>query len=192
MTASSIQLVDPMNFVPKEMFLTRGVGVHKEKLVSFELALRDAGIAEYNLVRVSSIFPPNCTIIPKEDGIKKLRFGQVVFCVLSDQAVREQNRLIAASVGVALPRDTTQHGYLSEHHSYGETEQEASDYAEDMAAEMLATTLGIPVESGLHFDERKNYWRLQDEIVDTKTVTQSAIGKKDLWTTVVAGSILIF
>lgn len=192
MSRSPIEHVDPTNFVPKQMFLTRGVGVHKEKLVSFELALRDAGIAEYNLVRVSSIFPPNCEIISEAEGLKKLRFGQVVFCVLSDQAVREQNRLIAASIGVALPRDTSCHGYLSEHHSFGETEQEASDYAEDMAAEMLATTLGIPVESGLHFDERKNYWRLQDEIVDVKTITQSAIGKKDLWTTVVAGAILIF
>jgi arginine decarboxylase len=192
MTVSPITHVDPMNFVPKEMFLTRGVGIHKEKLVSFELALRDAGIAEYNLVRVSSIFPPHCQIISKEEGLKKLRYGQVVFCVLSDSAVREQNRLIAASVGVALPRDTAKHGYLSEHHSYGETEQEAGDYAEDMAAEMLATTLGIPVESGLHFDERKNYWRLQDEIVDVKTITASAVGQSGMWTTVVAGSILIF
>lgn len=184
--------VDPMDFVPKQMFLTRGVGVHKEKLVSFELALRDAGIAEYNLVRVSSIFPPNCEIISKEEGLKKLRYGQVVFCVLSDNAVREQSRLIAASIGVALPREKHKHGYLSEHHSYGETEQEASDYAEDMAAEMLATTLGIPIESSLQYDERKNYWSMQDQIVDVKTICQSAVGKKDMWTTVVSGSILIF
>ena len=121
-----------------------------------------------------------------------MRYGQVVFCVLSDNAVREQNRLIAASIGVALPRDTHKHGYLSEHHSYGETEQEASDYAEDMAAEMLATTLGIPIESSLKYDERKNYWSMQDQIVDVKTICQSAVGQKDMWTTVVSGSILIF
>ena len=43
--------------IAKEMFLTKGVGRHKERLSSFELALRDAGIAHYNLVSVSSIFP---------------------------------------------------------------------------------------------------------------------------------------
>ncbi|MGE4169464.1 MAG: pyruvoyl-dependent arginine decarboxylase [Candidatus Margulisiibacteriota bacterium] len=180
-----------MNFVPKELFLTKGVGVHREKLVSFELALRDAGVAEYNLVRVSSIFPPHCKIVSKEEGLKKLSYGQVVFCVLSDSSVQEENRLISASVGVALPQDSSKHGYLSEHHSYGETEQESSDYAEDMAAEMLATTLGIPIDTNLKWDERKEIWKMQDQIVSTMAVTQSATGKKGLWTTVVAGAVLI-
>jgi len=42
--------------VPKKVFFTRGVGVHREKLASFELALRGAGIAQCNLVLVSSIY----------------------------------------------------------------------------------------------------------------------------------------
>ena len=46
------------SMVPKRLFFTKGVGKHKERLTSFELALRDAGIAAQNLVRVSSIFPP--------------------------------------------------------------------------------------------------------------------------------------
>lgn len=180
-----------MNFVPKEIFLTKGVGVHKEKLVSFELALRKAGIESFNLVRVSSICPPQCKVISKDAGLKKLSPGQIVFCVLSDNAFKEKNRLLACSVGVALPQDKNKHGYLSEHHSFGETDQETGDYAEDMAAEMLATTLGIPIDSNLHWDERKEIWKMEDQIVRTTNVTQSAIGKKDLWTTVVAGAILI-
>ncbi len=180
-----------MNFVPKQLFLTKGKGVHTEKLVSFEMALRDAGIAEFNLVRVSSIFPPNCKIITKKAGLAKLHCGQVVFCVMSEASVRERNRLAAASVGISLPKDSNTHGYLSEHHSYGETEQEAGDYAEDLAAEMLATTLGISVDSNLHWDERKEIWKMQDQIVKTTNITQSAIGKKDMWTTVIASAVLI-
>ncbi len=180
-----------MNFVPKQLFLTKGKGVHKEKLVSFEMALRDAGIAEFNLVRVSSIFPPNCKIITKKTGLAKLHCGQVVFCVMSEQAVREKNRLVAASVGISLPKDPATHGYLSEHHSYGETEQEAGDYAEDLAAEMLATTHGISVDSNLHWDARKEIWKMQDKIVKTMNITQSAVGKRDLWTTVIASAVLI-
>jgi arginine decarboxylase len=181
-----------MNFVPKECFLTKGVGVHTEKLVSFEMALRDAGIAGYNLVRVSSIFPPKCKMVTKEDGLRKLNEGQIVFCVLSDNAVNEQNRLVSASVGLALPQDENKHGYLSEHHSFGETDQEAGDYAEDLAAEMLATTLGISVDQNLLWDERREIWKMQDQIVKTMAMTQNAIGKTSLWTTVVSGAIFIF
>jgi arginine decarboxylase len=180
-----------MNFVPKELFLTKGKGVHTEKLVSFEMALRDAGIAEFNLVRVSSIFPPNCKIISKEEGLAKLNCGQVVFCVMSESSVREQNRLLAASVGISLPKDSNTHGYLSEHHSHGETEQESADYAEDLAAEMLATTMGISIDSNLKWDERTKIWKMQDQIVETTNITQSAVGEKGLWTTVIASAVLI-
>jgi arginine decarboxylase len=180
-----------MNFVPKNLFLTKGVGVHREKLVSFEMALRKAGIAEFNLVKVSSICPPNCKVVSKKAGLAKLNTGQIVFCVLSENSVKEKNRLVAASVGIALPQDKNKHGYLSEHHSHGETDEEAGDYAEDLAAEMLATTLGVAIDSKLHWDERKEIWKMAGQIVKTKNITQSAIGKKDLWTTVVAGAILI-
>jgi len=63
--------------LPTKMFLTRGVGRHKEKLASFEDALRDAGLAEYNLVNVSSIYPPGCKLIRREEG-KKLLSMQVL------------------------------------------------------------------------------------------------------------------
>lgn len=52
-----------MAFVAKKIFLTKGVGKHRERLSSFELALRNAGIAACNIVRVSSIFPPSCKLI---------------------------------------------------------------------------------------------------------------------------------
>ena len=180
-----------MQFVPKKMFLTKGVGVHKEKLVSFEMALRKAGIAGFNLVRVSSICPPNCKIISKKEGLTQLAVGQIVFCVMSENASNEKNRLLAASVGVALPQNKNKHGYLSEHHSFGITEQKNGDYAEDIAAEMLATTLGISIASHLHWDERKEIWKMEDQIVKTTNITQSAIGKNGCWTTVIAASVLI-
>ena len=36
--------------IPKAFFLTKGIGVHKEQLTAFELALRDADIEQQNLV----------------------------------------------------------------------------------------------------------------------------------------------
>src|SRR5262245_31951892 len=107
-----------MSFVAKKIFLTSGVGKHREKLSSFEMALRAAGIAQYNLVRVSSIFPPHAKLISKTEGMKLLRPGQILYVVMSENATNEPHRLVAASVGVAIPKDRSQYGYLSEHHSF--------------------------------------------------------------------------
>lgn len=181
-----------MAFVAQEMFLTRGVGRHREKLASFELALRDANIAEYNIVRVSSIFPPGCKMIPMKDGVKKLNAGQVLFTVVAESSTNEPHRLIASSIGVAIPRDSQHYGYLSEHHGYGQTDQQAGDYAEDLAAQMLATVLGVDFDPAAAWDERKEIWQISDEIVTTRNITQSAIGDKaGLWTTVIAAAVLI-
>lgn len=181
-----------MSFTPREIFLTKGVGRHKEELASFEEALRDAGIANLNLVHVSSIFPPHCALIPRDKGLKKLKDGQITFCVLSRNNTNEYRRLIAASIGLAIPTDRSQHGYLSEHHSFGQNEDHAGDYAEDLAASMLATTLGLQFDPEASWDKKKEIWKISGQIVKTANITQSAIGSgKDLWTTVVAAAVLI-
>lgn len=181
-----------MAFVAEEIFLTRGVGRHREKLASFELALRDARIAEYNLVRVSSIFPPHCKLVSRREGLKKLTAGQVLYTVVAESATNEPHRLIASSIGVAIPRDRSHYGYLSEHHTYGQKEELAGDYAEDLAAQMLATVLGVDFDPEAAWDARKEVWRISDEIVSTRNVTQSAVGDKaGLWTTTIAAAVLI-
>jgi len=178
--------------VPKKIFFTKGVGTHKEKLASFELALRDAGIAACNLILVSSILPPGCKKVSKEEGVKYIRPGEIVFCVYDREQTKEPNRLIAASVGMAIPADENQHGYLSEHHAYGETEEKAGDYAEDLAASMLATTLGIEFNSDTAWDEKEQLFKMSGKIVKTSNITQSAIGNKDgLWTTVFSAAVFI-
>lgn len=178
-------------FLPKKMFFTKGVGNHKEQLRSFELALRDAGIEKCNLVHVSSILPPQCKIIPRSEGIKHLVPGQIAFCVLAQCRSNEPRRLIAASIGCAVPTDNNNYGYLSEHHAFGETDQLAGDYAEDMAAAMLASTLGVDFDENKSWDEKKEVFRISNEIVRTTNVTQSCIIKNG-WSTVVAAGVFIF
>jgi len=180
------------NMTPRKVFFTKGVGIHKNKLNSFELALRSAEIAKYNLVRVSSIFPPYAKMIPSKSGLKELIPGQIVFSVMSENSTNEPNRLISASVGVAIPQDRKQYGYLSEHHAYGMTGRHAGDYAEDMAIDMLATTIGFEINLDKSWDENRELWKVQGKIIRTRNVTQSARGHKDgQWTTVVAAAILI-
>ncbi|MFC2075417.1 pyruvoyl-dependent arginine decarboxylase [Bdellovibrionota bacterium] len=178
--------------VPKKMFFTKGVGIHFEKLTSFELALRSAGIAELNLVKVSSIFPPGCKVVNKSIGQQELEAGSIVHCVMAEASTNEPNRLIASSIGVAIPDDKKQWGYLSEHHCYGMTQKAAGDYAEDLAAYMLATTLGIDFEDKVKYDEETEIWKMQKKIVKTREITQTAVGPKDgKWCTVIASGVFI-
>jgi arginine decarboxylase len=181
------------DMVPRRLFFTKGVGKHKERLTSFELALRDAGIASQNLVRVSSIFPPHCKMISRKEGLKYLHPGEVVFAVVAESSTREPHRLTAASIGVAIPSDRSTYGYLSEHHSFGEAEEQAGDYAEELAAEMLATTLDVEFDPDKSWDEKKESYRISNKIVRTANVTQTAVGdKKGRWVTVIAAAIMIF
>lgn len=181
-----------MRLIPRKMFFTGGVGIHKEKLTSFEMALREAGIAHFNLVRVSSIFPPHCQIISKEEGLPLLQAGEIVFAVLAEMSTNEAGRRIASSVGVARPTDPSRYGYLSEHHTFGQTEQEASDYAEDLAATMLATTLGIPFDAAKDYNERKEEYMMGGQIVDTMSLTSATTAAEGgVWTTVITASILV-
>ena len=176
--------------IPSSAFITKGVGKHKEKLTSFEMALRNAGIEAFNLVKVSSIFPPNCKLISRTSGLKMMSPGQIVFVVMSENATNEPNRIIAASAGLALPKDQNFHGYISEHHSFGEKETVAGDYAEDLAAYMLATTLAAPFDPDKSYDEQKDIWKISGHQVKTRNITQTAVGDKNgLWTTVLAAVV---
>jgi arginine decarboxylase len=173
-------------FTPKRLFLTKGLGRHREKLASFELALRDAGIEKFNLVHVSSIFPPNCHIMESDDGLEELNPGQIVFCVMSRAESNEPGRRLAAAIGLAIPQDKRMHGYLSEHHQYGQLAKEAGDYAEDLAAEMLASTLGIQFDVDSNYDEKRELFKIDGRIVHTRNHTSYAeVDDQGRWTTVI-------
>ena len=176
--------------VPSKIFFTKGVGIHKDRLASFELALRDAGIEKCNLVMVSSILPPNCKIISKEEGIRLLKPGQITFCVLARNETNEPNRLISSAIGLAVPKDSNNYGYLSEDHAFGEKGDKAGEYAEDIAATMLATTLGVEFDSNLAWEDREKVYKASGHIFKCQNICQSAEGNKDgLWTTVISLAI---
>jgi arginine decarboxylase len=189
-----------LTLVPKQVFFTKGVGKHKKRLQSFELALRKAGIEKCNLVRVSSIFPPDCKIISKARGLRQLRPGQITFVVLAEASTDEPSRLVGAGIGLARPASGHQYGYISEHHGFGMKEKRIADLVEDMSADlvedmsatMLATTLGIEFDPETAYDDRKEIYRMSGKIVQTRACVQTAEGDKNgLWTTVVAAAVFL-
>ena len=178
--------------IPRQVFFTKGVGRHRNRLQSFELALRKAGVEKCNLVRVSSILPPNCKVIPASRGLARLKPGQIAFVVLSEGATNEPSRLVGAGIGVAQPSNGHQYGYISEHHAFGMTESRLGDFVEDMAATMLATTLGIEFSPETAYDERKEVYRMSGKIVRTRACVQTAeADKTGLWTTVVSAAVFL-
>jgi len=181
-----------INLVPKEVFFTKGVGRHKNQLQSFELALRKAGVQHQNIVLVSSIFPPQCKIIGRKEGLSKLVPGNITFCVFATNATDEKGRLISASVGLAVPGDKNTYGYLSEYHGFGMTDEKAGKYAEELAATMLASCLGISFDESLPFESKEQIFKMSKKIVKTTNITQSALGEKQgIWTTVFAAAVFI-
>ena len=181
-----------MELVAKKLFLVKGKGIHEDRLTSFEFALRDAGIAGTNLVLISSIFPPRAKLVSRTSGLKLIKQGQILFTIYSKNQTNEPHRLIAASVGIARPKDQTRYGYLSEYISFGQTSKEAGDYAEDIAAQMLASSLGMKFDIDKSWDEKRQLWNISGEIYKTQNVTQTAIGdKKGRWTTVFTAAVLI-
>jgi len=180
------------NLVPTRVFLTKGVGRHKYRLKSFEDALRAAGVAQQNLVQVSSILPPRCKVVSKEVGLKRLTPGEISYCVMARSDTDEHGRLIGSSVGLAVPKDRNNWGYLSEVHGYGMNEHEAADLSEDLAAGMLGTTLGLEVDPNKAWSEKEQVYKSSGLLIRTTNITQTARGMRDQWTTTVAIAMFLF
>ncbi|HSQ79061.1 MAG TPA: arginine decarboxylase, pyruvoyl-dependent [Candidatus Bathyarchaeia archaeon] len=177
--------------VPSKVFLVRGKGQHREKLVSFEKALREAGIAPYNLVRVSSIYPPHCRLVGKAAGVKLLHYGQILFVVLSENATEEPGALISSSVGMAVPDDPSHYGYLAEHSDVGKSARDISLHTEYLAAEMLATKLGEKLREPKPGEFAKVFKVSNGLSLKTRSMTQTAKGVAGVWTTTIAAAVLI-
>ncbi len=178
---------------PTRVFLTKGVGVNRHALAAFELALRDADIEQQNLVHVSSILPPRCEVITREAGVELLKPGDITFCVMARSETNEFGRHMYASIGLARPADPDMYGYISELHGYGKTAEESGEEAEDLAATMLASTLGLDFDPDAAWNERKQLYEHSNLIIDSKSITATAVCEPgNHWTCAVAAAVFLF
>jgi len=178
--------------VPKQIFFTTGTGRHKERQQSFEAALRNAGLDAHQLVRVTATLPPACEWLARKEGLKLLGPGQQVFAVVAEKSTCEPHRLLAASVGVAIPADPAVQGVVMDHHSFGQTHDQAGELAEELAVTQLALRQNVAFEPDVAWDEKKGLYRLGETLVRTSHATEAAVGDKNgQWTTVLAVAILL-
>ena len=93
---------------------------------------------------------------------------------------------------MAVPASGEHYGYISEFHGHGKNHRQVGDLVEDMAASMLATTLGIEFDPDKAYDERKEIYRMSGKIVKTRATVQVAQASEDgRWTTVVAAAVFV-
>ncbi len=179
--------------VATRFFLTSGIGVHRELLTAFELALRDADIEQQNLVGVSSIIPPGCEQVDRPTGVKTLQPGEITFCVMARSETNEPGRRVHASIGLARPSDPAMYGYISEHHGHGMTGEQSGEHAEDLAASMLASTLGIDFDPDAAWNERKKVYETSHLIIGSSSLTAAASGDESgRWTCAIAAAVFRF
>jgi arginine decarboxylase len=179
--------------IANRVFLTKGIGVHRHQLTAFEFALRDADIEQQNLVSISSILPPRCELISREEGVATLRPGEITFSVLARAETNEPGRRIHASIGLARPADPDMYGYIAELHGYGMTADQSGEHTEDLAATMLASTLGIEFDPAAAWNERKKLYEHSQLIIDSLSITAAAEGDASgLWTCAVATAVFRF
>lgn len=149
--------------VPSAVFPVTGIGRHEDRIGSFEMALRDAGIAPYNLVPVSSVIPPDATVVAPDEGRAALDAGEITHCVLAREDTRRA-QAVAAAVGVAIGGE--HHGYAVE--QTGRDEQDVAGRAERVATDLL------------------------DREPDRRfTVSAATTGEDGVWTTAVAAVVFV-
>src|SRR5258708_1037179 len=136
--------------------------------------MRDADIEQQNLVYVSSILPPRCEVIARHGGVELLIPSDITFSVMPRAETNEFGRPFYASLGLARPADPEMYGYISELHGYGMTAEASGEQAEDLAATMLASTLGLDFDPEAAWNERKQIYEHSSLIIDSTSITAAA------------------
>ena len=183
-----------MAIVPTKFFLTKGTGVHEKEMRAFEEALRDAGIHYCNLIKTSSIIPPGCKRISPEEGKKYLKPGQITFAIIAQSQTNEPGQLVSAAIGVAQPKDKTQHGYLTELESVmGRTDEDVEQDVIEMALENLVTEWNPKFDGEKVYRKGKKNYRLEERDIAVDSIVESARGaEKNQFTVVVAVAVLVY
>ncbi len=121
--------------IPKAFFVTSGKALSMvSRLNTFDLALKDAGIAQCNLVSVSSIIPPNC----EETALRTLPVGSITYAVISK--AEGKGEMISAGIAWGVgERDGS--GVVAE--AYGKMDEATARKKLDKKIQEMANIRGI-------------------------------------------------
>jgi arginine decarboxylase len=168
--------------VPRFVFFTSGVGTHVEQRISMQHAMRQAGLFDINLVKVSSVMPPQCEIITRARGLRMLEPGMIAHAVIAQSTIEEPHRRATVALGYVKPDGDEMPGYISEleeDQAYGKTEASAADEVGKMALQILVEKLGAKSDPERLWDRRKRNVRVGRVRARTGFITATAIGPEE-------------
>ena len=112
--------------MPKTVTMAAATAGHAEGatgLNAFDNALLAAGIGNINLIKISSILPPEVPVIE----LPKIKPGALIPTAYAAVTSETPGDVIAAAVGYAVPDDPAKNGVIMEFH--GHTTREEADKA---------------------------------------------------------------
>ncbi len=121
-----------IGLVPRQYFIVSGVGVGFTPLNAFDAALGAAGIRDLNLVKVSSIIPPQC----QRMELHPQPAGALIAIAYAAKTSTLHGEVIAAGVAVGLPEEGDRAGVIMEYSALGHR-QEVEEIVRDMARSAL-------------------------------------------------------
>lgn len=104
-----------------EIQVVSGLGSGPTTLSAFDAALNHAGVANYNLIRLSSVIPPNTTITPKDTPATDLpgEWGDKLYVVMAEQRADSPNTEAWAGIGWVQEKESGK-GLFVEHEGLSE------------------------------------------------------------------------
>lgn len=183
-----------MAIIPTKFFWTKGVGVHEKDMRAFEEALRDAGIHVCNLVKVSSVIPPGCKHISKEEGLKYIKPGQITFAIIAEAQTNEPGQIISCGIAKAQPKDQSEHGFLTEVESaIGRTAEDVEQDVTEMAIENLISQWNKKFDAEKVYRKGKKNYSVEGVDFSVDSIVQSAQGaEKNQYTVIVTVAVFIY
>ena len=185
-----------LNFVPEKVFFFKLKWFHEDELVSFELALRDAGVEMFNFVPVSSIYPPNCEVVDYQEWIKYLKPGQIVFCVMARYSSNKPGEKIFSSVWCAFPKDKSKWWYFTEYHGTisGLKQKIENDKKIKTAIDFFGVNLEWEIDWWKYAEQSARYMLetgFEQEVESSQSIYQEAIVPENKWATVLSIAVFI-
>ena len=183
-----------MAIIPTKFFFTKGTGIHEKDMRAFEEALRSAGVHTCNFIKTSSVIPPGCKLISKEEGVKLLQPGQITFAVIAQSMTNEPGQIVTAGIGMAQPKDKTKHGFLTEAEEIiGRTPEDVEQDVIEMAIENLITQSNPKFDGEKVFRKGKKNYEVEGEDILVDSIVESAKGaEKNQFTVVIAIAVFIY
>jgi len=145
------------NRVPYEFFITQGKGESNAgskglpyETGSYDAALFDAGIQNTNVIEYTSVMPTESKEITKEEGLKRLQWGEVIECIKAQANGKRGSKISAAVITTSVtdPKGKYLGGFACEYSGSGTKEDAEQSLLQSIVGMIERRGYGVMKESG--------------------------------------------